>query len=307
MFLMKFRCPLLILVLMFSLNGCASNWVELDVLVQEEDGAPIEGADIKGSFITDEIDNGVKRSSHRDVTDIKGMGKVAGEEEIYVDFLVSKAGYYQSTKRKVVNQEKRGLVDILLRPKRNPIPMYAKTVVLNASAKEGRSNGEPFGFDLLAGDFVHPHGKGLINDLLITHSYQKKDSTHYSFQIKIEFADHRDGLVPFYIDDQYRISEFRSENLGPRSGYVNQLSLNKTRDGKKTTSNLDKSRNYYVRIRTVVDGNGNIESAHYGKIYGEFPSITYYLNPTPNDRNIEFDLARNLFRDIKPAERPRSP
>lgn len=40
---------------------------------------------------------------------------------------------------------------------------------------------------------------------------------------------------------------------------------------------------------------GNIISAQYGKIYGDFLAFTYYLNPSPNDRNVEFDPDQNLF------------
>lgn len=31
------------------------------------------------------------------------------------------------------------------------------------------------------------------------------------------------------------------------------------------------------------------------------------LNPTPNDRNVEFDPKRNLFTDLKPVERVTDP
>lgn len=48
-----------------------------------------------------------------------------------------------------------------------------------------------------------------------------------------------------------------------------------------------------------------IRSAIYGKMYGDFKivgkknvikgvSFLYYLNPTPNDRNLEWDMTNNL-------------
>ena len=59
---------------------------------------------------------------------------------------------------------------------------------------------------------------------------------------------------------------------------------------------------WYFRIRSVPDGEGGYEGM-YGKIYGEIPVITeaglfltlptYFLNPTFNDRNMEFDTSRN--------------
>src|SRR5204863_9024831 len=64
---------------------------------------------------------------------------------------------------------------------------------------------------------------------------------------------------------------------------------------------------YFFRIRTSVHASGKIVSANYGKIYGDFMDFTYYLNPTPNDRNIEFDPKRNLFTNLKANERVTQP
>jgi len=57
-------------------------------------------------------------------------------------------------------------------------------------------------------------------------------------------------------------------------------------------------------VRTVLDSNGNAKSALYGKIYGDtmMMNFHYYLNPTPNDRNVEFDPKQNLLKNLKPDE-----
>ena len=76
-----------------------------------------------------------------------------------------------------------------------------------------------------------------------------------------------------------------------------------------------------VRTRTIFfacgrrkNESGKIVSALYGKIHGEIGyswtrgiRFIYYLNPTPNDRNLEFDPSRNLFTDLKPMEQVREP
>jgi hypothetical protein len=63
-----------------------------------------------------------------------------------------------------------------------------------------------------------------------------------------------------------------------------------------------------------LDDSGNVKSALYGKIPGNFRfyagtkaptsgmGFDYYLNPTPNDRNVEFDPKRNLITALKPLE-----
>ena len=36
-------------------------------------------------------------------------------------------------------------------------------------------------------------------------------------------------------------------------------------------------------------------------------SFTYYLNPAPNDRNVEFDPKQNLFTNLKRTEQVTAP
>jgi hypothetical protein len=64
----------------------------------------------------------------------------------------------------------------------------------------------------------------------------------------------------------------------------------------------DPNRDYYFRVRTALDPNGDVKSALYGKIYGDFMQFTYYLNPTPNSRNIEFDPNQNLLGGLQSFE-----
>lgn len=74
--------------------------------------------------------------------------------------------------------------------------------------------------------------------------------------------------------------------------------------------------NYFVRTRTTLSSGGEVKTANYTKLLNGFnfdprkdpdnkkPNdgevvFTYYFNPTPNDKNLEFDPKRNLFKDIK--------
>jgi hypothetical protein len=69
----------------------------------------------------------------------------------------------------------------------------------------------------------------------------------------------------------------------------------------------DPNKIYYFRVRTALDHQGNVVSAHYGKIYGDFMQFRYYFNPTPNDRNVEFDTKQNLVGGIESFEQVREP
>lgn len=303
---MKFR--LLVLLFTFhSSSACASDFVRIEVYVHEESGKPVEGADVNGLFFTDQVVNRENLPSHRAITDQEGHAEISGRDPLNVEVYAKKSGYYVSSSKLNVRETDTTKVDILLRPKVNPIAMFARSAVINANPDQGRESGSQFGFDFKVGDFVQPLGKGTTTDILIRHSYEKKDARNYSYQIEVEFPNKKDGLIPFHLDNKYRASRYKSEYMSPATGYVSRLSLSKTRKGSEIKGNFDKSRNYYFRVRTITNENGDIESAHYGKIYGEFPSIAYYFNPTPNDRNLEFDPQKNLFTNLKPSEQVSRP
>jgi hypothetical protein len=68
-----------------------------------------------------------------------------------------------------------------------------------------------------------------------------------------------------------------------------------------------------------LDENGNVKSALFGKISGNFKlyagtikphsgmGFDYYLNPTPNDHNLEFDPKHNLSTNLKLLEGVNAP
>jgi hypothetical protein len=67
----------------------------------------------------------------------------------------------------------------------------------------------------------------------------------------------------------------------------------------------DESKCLCFRVRTKYDDKGNVVGSYYGKIYGDIMmgwsyqgvssiSFLYYFNPTPNDRNLEWDMKNNL-------------
>lgn len=94
-------------------------------------------------------------------------------------------------------------------------------------------------------------------------------------------------------------SELKLPHDAPESGYFPTRRYEAdTRGPRKEKRDVG----YFLRTRVKLDADGEIISAHYAKIYGDFRfdprgavSFTYYFNPVPNDRNLEFDPQRNLF------------
>jgi hypothetical protein len=282
--------------MMLSLNACGVQLVNMKVQVHDDDGQPVEGAYVRGSFFQDQVVSTQQLPSHQGTTDSEGLVELSGHEELYVDLRVKKNGYYNSEKRINVRNGKGQEASVLLRPKREPIAMYVKGIKIQPVVFD-----QEFGYDFMVGDYVAPHGKGKNADLLLKINYNEKDIWNYEYYLTIRFSNPNDGLTPFFIEKKE--SDFKSAYVAPLSGYQNEWDFKRISvKGKKDDTNLYRQRNYYFRVRTVVNNNGEIESAHYGKFYGEFPEIKHYINPTPNDRNVEFDPNQNLFKNLKRDE-----
>ena len=111
-------------------------------------------------------------------------------------------------------------------------------------------------------------------------------------------------------------------HLAPQTGYQNTF-----RRFEESYRNKEFRRNtgYFFRTRVRKEGE-HIVSAHYGKLLKDIRFIpvaeekrnnrpkrfataffTYYFNPTPNDRNLEFDPKGNLLTNLEYEERANEP
>jgi hypothetical protein len=183
-------------------------------------------------------------------------------------------------------------VTILIKKVGKPIAMYAKKYVMGLKLPEYNKQ---IGYDLMIGDWVGPYGKGINSDILFTENHADEKS---GYTFTIGFPKEGDGLQEFTLPDREIGSGLRSPHEAPVDGYQSKH---------EQTQMPDPNRNYFFRVRTAKDHEGNIVSAHYGKIYGDFMQFTYYLNPTPNDRNIEFDPKQNLLGGLQSFEQVRVP
>jgi hypothetical protein len=191
---------------------------------------------------------------------------------------------------------------IVLKRVINPIPMYAKHI-------EGGPPvfNEPVGYDFMVGDWVTPHGKGQTTDIIFTGELNQKAKNDFDYKLTISFPKLGDGIQEFSVPSYYLHSQgsaLRSDQKAPADGYQPQVVRTMSRHpGQGTKEDMnDPNRNYFFRVRTVLDENGNVKSALYGKIYGDFMQFSHYLNPTPNSRNVEFDPKRNLFKKLSDME-----
>ena len=245
------------------------------------------------------------------LTDTNGVFTATHRDETYgLRFAVEKSGYYPID----INEDFHGVfspeklnrnMTLVLKKIVKPIAMYGKWVQRWPVKTDGT-----VGYDLMAGDWVAPNGKGVNTDILFTRKFDKKSITDYDYKLTVSFPKVGDGIQEFTVPDAEKGSGLRSPHEAPADGYQSQLVReNFHHPGQPGKSDYDDNRNYFFRVRTVLDTNGNVKSALYGKIYGdpEQMNFHYYLNPTPNSRNIECDPKQNLLGGLESFEQIKAP
>jgi hypothetical protein len=206
------------------------------------------------------------------------------------------------------------VVNVVLKPILNPIPMYGRRVGELPALLEIPLRDNPCGYDLIAGDWVKPYGKGSRSDIIFTLNEIKpiRDVMQaFEYRLEITFSNKGDGLqsvlVPLL---PHEGSELRLPRFAPETGYESKIvkQIGRPVDGKPMYPSTREDQNYFFRVRTILDEHGNIKSALYGKIFGDiscdvinsnkgYLQFAYCLNPTSMDRNLEFDPQKNLSGD----------
>lgn len=209
------------------------------------------------------------------------------------------------------------LHEIKLRKIVNPTPMYAKRLQNTVMP----AYGIPLGYDLVKGDWLSPYGKGEAADFIFRVDCQygeklKDGVPAFEAMLTLTFSNDGDGIQEF-IDSPLTGSVFHLPRYAPEDGYANNWSLRAFESERKCSPMAREDMNYIFRVRTKKDKTGKISSALYGKIRGPIRygvpvngakmSMKYYLNPTPNDRNLEFDPKQNLFKNLSSLEKVSEP
>ena len=278
--------------------------------IVDETGQPIQGAE--ATVFYDRMampDNSIDPGKITGLTDAAGAFMASHHDRTYgLRFRVQTDGYYATDIEEdfhgVFSPEKLNRnLNLVLKKVGKPIAMYARRLNTHVPALD-----KPVGFDLMAGDWIAPYGKGVSTDVLFSGHFDKHADGESDFTLTVSFPKAGDGIQEFALPDAEKGSGLRSPHEAPANGYQSQwIQTDNRKPGKPIETNRDPNRNYFFRVRTALDVNGNVVSAHYGKIYGDFMQFTYYLNPTPNDRNIEFDPKQNLLGGLQSFEQVTAP
>lgn len=303
-------------------------------IIKDEAGNPVSDAD---------VNVGIASSLHMDGhNNFKGKTDETGKFTVEArgcgssEIVVAKDGYYPSSPD-VEWSDKRNLdinnlrtigfqpwnqtLEVILKKREKPIPMIVRWGLGSTDhIRYAPKLDEEVGYDLVAGDWVKPHGSGAVSDIQVMFKSDFKSPEDYSTSAKFRFSNPDDGLIPIasLIGSESLLKYPRS---APENGYeVKSIELTK-HSGEQPQPMQEEPIGYFLRLRTIVEpSTGKILSAKYGKIIkepghnsNESPfrlssgmwkerkfdptpgfQISYYLNPTPNDRNLEYDQQNNL-------------
>lgn len=309
------KLSVLSLLMLFS-NLCGSE-IAVVVEVRDDVGLPVPNAEVRvGSFDSAWAARSVAVTDNEGIARQNCSARLRIErniETVDLKVTINKAGYYTTFQESLRTQfgERDGkntvILKLVCKPIRNPQPMYVRRFYGKMPVRD-----QPVEFDMFAGDWVAPYGKGKEGDIRIVFRSEEKQYRHgpefksstESF-LAIEFPNRRDGIQMFVQGRQGSV--FRSLYLAPENGYENFLNrYSKLSDEGYRSFNHTEDANYYFRIRSSYK-DGVLVSGYYGKIYGEIQHdeyggilLCYYLNPVSLSRNIEFDPKRNLYRATPP-------
>lgn len=287
--------------------------------VTEEDGTPIEGIDVTVNFLAYGTDKTIR---NKGVTNKKGVCQVSGSTSGRIHVRMEKEGYYQ-TKSGRLSRHKDHDMTFVLRKIKNPIPLYAKKFRGKAPGI-----GRRYGFDFEEGDWVEPQGKGKRTDLYFRVDLTKDTKGKRAGKLSITFPNEEEGVAIIAETNGYLIlsklvmphyaSENNYQNKIERteSGYQNERKPRNTAYFLRTRAKQGKPGDTifnYAKFQNGINfsmgGGMFLEEPYRSRYPDEYGAIefTYYFNSTPNDRNLEFDTNRNLFRNLDSTERVNEP
>ena len=306
----------------FALTGCASE--RLQVAVVDNMGNPVSNATVSVGFSTSHVLFGGGNSS-RDSSG-HAMAKTDASGVAVVNFncnssdfgwRVAADGYYRGDLHrehfqsdeivvppgvgKVVLHEHEKVGKEVLLKIMNPQPMYAHYPI--ERRKLPKENGR-YGFDLAEYDWLPPHGSGKEADFYVVRDYDKLTEAGTFTVGAVEF----ERGCGYYIAKNTGCTSFPTEYHADTNA-VFKSSMTVLCEHRKGVQEydyplplVDKNSHIVLRTRVKYDDNGNMISANYSRILGEFsvlPSVSVtesIFNPRPNDSNLEFDPTKNLYK-----------
>lgn len=311
-------------------NACGDPEQRFEIIVKDEAGAPMQGVKCFAGFYKGKNSGGAGLSPKgvSGVTNASGYIALEGQTVFFDTSVAATApGYYDCLIDRMWITGKNGnrwepwpvKVDIVMKKIVNPHPMFAVRPGAGMKFVFPMGDSESYGFDLIARDWVAPHGKGSVADLTMNAMVDGPPATmpFASGRMRVTFPNPGDGIIPM-VTSPLGGSSLMSPQRAPDDGYLKEWSFASAplNDGQFPGIDIGR-RTWIFRVRTRADESGRIIAALYGKIQGQpevlfFKSgpafrITFYLNGQENEKGLEWNLEENLFSDLDRSHWPKDP
>ena len=277
----------------------AAEWQTEKILVRlvDDDGRPVNEAAI-GMGVTGGGPKGIARG----LTDSNGLfaAKLTMVGSLYLR--AEKCGHYRtsgelwdgpsSSQRAPPTNE----YTVVLKRIINPVPMVVRDVAVTMPAL-----GTSCAFDFLVGDWVAPHGTGLVADCTMSGWKDVKGQRNWDWKCQFLFGD-RSGLVHHRAPGRSSLS-IRSDlvppQVAPEDGYDRSLKLEESfHTGISRYESAGPGDHWIFRVRPVTNHQGRVVEAYVGWIEGAvrlegrtsetlWLGFRYHLNTNPLSRSLE--------------------
>lgn len=290
--------------------------------VVDEQGVPIKDAVIEMDTVA-VVDAKDPSKSYKDVpikgiTDCNGCWSMEGKTHDKPAASAQKNGYYDSVVRFVFDNWKtkpwrwnpyEQTATIILRKINNPITMYAWSMYM---ADKITMTNAWVGYDMLQAEWMPPYGKGMIEDVqfrFVRNNLTQPQWANTTNFVSMRFLGDQNGLIGIHGCSVSEQSAYKWPYNAPRDGYIQKeyTVFISPRSNPEELVHIEintGTTNCFFRIRSRLDKDGNFIEGLYGKMRGPLDvsvwkkktsyDLIYYVNPTPNDLNMEFDPKKNL-------------
>ena len=281
-----------------------------------QDGHTVSNATVSSGFTPDgSFERAVACNG---MTDEHGIYSVTGKSNGELMFAITKEGYYRTQGHEFLHKHPDVFVSngrwqpygmtntVVLRRKVHPVAMYVKW---NSPKNIFPSQGVFYGYDMEAGDWVKPFGKGIVADFHACHERRiGARPLDIASTLSLRFTNAMDGAYCMKADASGSAMKtvMRADT---NALYMKEFVFNYERTPEMVSKNTYPTvADYFVlRTRTEIDEHGTLKKAHYAKIVGKCEvaksdrfDFIYYFNPNTYDPNLEADTSRNLLnpRDL---------
>ena len=289
--------------------------------IVDQDGVPVP--DAKVSLIVWRTRSPSDARCSSGMTDTQGIFVAEGVVGLEMRCVVEKDGYYMTKHKFKYGYSKKPdeLKDGKWLPYGTTTTLTLKKII-NPVVKGGSymnrevpALDEWLGFDLQDRDWVAPFGKGRVCDVKIRMTWRKSGSNDFGAKMELRFDETPKSGAYFKTKDAF--SEFQTVyKAEPAASYTSEFAfeIDRSEDKIRISNVFGEDRYFVYRVRTQLDDKGEIKSAHYGTIHGDWNFCpaqwmrieNVFFNEKENDLNLEDTQAAECvklrIRDSKQVE-----